>query len=236
MSLERTQALLGAEKTEKLAHARVAVVGLGGVGGYALEALGRNGVGCLIAVDGDTVSASNLNRQLLATHATVGLPKTEAARRRIAEISDTVETVCVQAFLTPDNLDLLFSQRPDVILDAIDTVTTKLALIERALKEGVAIVSALGSGNRLDPTRFVVGDLADTAGCGCGLARVLRHELRRRGITHLRVVYSTEQPVNVTLADENGRHPPASAGWTVGAAGLALAAEAVRLLTAAQPD
>lgn len=229
MDLSRTQALIGTENIRRLAGACVAVCGLGGVGGYAVEALVRSGVGRLILVDNDTVDPSNLNRQIIATVRTVGMPKTEAAAERARQINPEVEITALPLFLSPETVTQVFDERPDFIIDAVDNVTAKLALAAGAKERLIGFVSSMGTGNRLDPTRFTVGSIRDTAGCGCGLARVMRRECAKRGLD-IRVVYSTEPPVDPVTPVEgtNGRHPPASAGWVVGAAGLALAGCAVR--------
>ncbi len=229
MDLSRTQALIGAENADKLAKSKIAVVGLGGVGGYAAEALLRSGVGTLILADGDTVDPSNLNRQILATEQTVGMPKTEAAKRRLLSINPDAKLILIQEFFMPENLGLLFDEGPDFVIDAIDTVTTKLALVKETAERKTGFISSMGAGNRLDPTAFRIGMIAETAGCGDGLARVMRHEARKRGLD-FKVVYSLEIPQEIVLPGAKGKHPPASAGWVVGAAGLALAGAAINYI------
>jgi len=229
MDLSRTRALIGAENMDRLAKSKIAVAGLGGVGGYAAEALLRSGVGTLILADGDTVDPSNLNRQIFAVEQTVGLSKTEAAKQRLLAIDPGANLILIQEFLTPENLGLLFDEGPDFVIDAVDTVTTKLALAKETAERSVGFISSMGAGNRLDPTAFRIGGIADTAGCGDGLSRVMRREAKKRGLD-FKVVYSLETPQEITLSGENGKHPPASAGWVVGAAGLALASEAIRYI------
>ena len=229
MDLSRTLVLIGAENADKLAKSKIAVVGLGGVGGYAAEALLRSGVGTLILADGDTVDPSNLNRQIFATEQTVGMPKTEAAKRRLFSINPNAKLILIQSFFTPENLGLLFDEEPDFVIDAIDTVTTKLALVKETAERNIGFISSMGAGNRLDPTAFRIGSIADTTGSGDGLARVMRREAKKRGL-NFKVVYSIEKPQEIILTGENGKHPPASAGWVVGAAGLALASAAINYI------
>lgn len=233
MDLSRTRALIGAENLEKIRNATVAVAGLGGVGGYAAEALCRSGIGRIILIDGDTVSESNLNRQLFATTDTLGMEKPMAAEKRLSAVNPETRIITRSVFLTADNISTVTDSNPDFVIDAIDNVTAKLALAISCRERGIGLVSSMGAGNRLDPTAFRRGWLSDTAGCGDGLARVMRREARKRGIENLRVVYSTELPIIPTdelSVEGNGKHPPASAGWVVGAAGLALAAEAIEYI------
>lgn len=189
----RTELLLGREAMERLAHARVAIFGIGGVGGYAAEALARTGVGTLDLIDDDRVCLTNLNRQLFATRKTVGNYKVDAARERIADICpDTVVNI-YKTFYMPDTAELFDFTQYDYVIDAIDTVTGKLALVEQARAADVPIISAMGAGNKLDPTAFRVADITETS--VCPLARVMRRELKKRGIPHLKVAYSTEKPI-----------------------------------------
>ncbi|MBR0208959.1 MAG: tRNA threonylcarbamoyladenosine dehydratase, partial [Oscillospiraceae bacterium] len=188
----RTRMLLGTEGVERLARARVAVIGLGGVGSYALEALARGGVGAFVLIDGDTLALTNLNRQILALHSTLGMPKTEAAARRVRDINPDAGICTRELFITAQNAGELPLEGCDYIIDAIDTVSAKLALTLRARELGVPIISSMGTGNRLDPTALRVADLADTS--NDPLARVMRKELRRRGVEHLKVLCSSEPP------------------------------------------
>lgn len=228
----RTAALLGAEAMERLEAARVAVLGLGGVGGACAEALARAGVGTLILMDPDRVDPTNLNRQLFATVYTQGQPKVQAAQERLRAINPALNLILLEAFYAPDTREELFAARPELALDAIDTVTSKLDLAEACRSRGVPLLQCLGTGNRLDPSAFRLGTIEDTAGCGCGLARVMRRELRRRGIAGQPVVYSTEQPRPCALPEEAGRHPPASISFCPPAAGYLMASWAVRTLLA----
>ena len=230
--LTRTEALIGREAVRTLGEKSVAVLGLGGVGGACAEALCRGGIGTLILIDRDTVAPTDLNRQLLATAETLGLEKTEAARRRFASINPDCRILPLAEFYLPENREILFSHPLDFVVDAVDTVTAKLDLIEACAARGVPLISCMGTGNRLDPARFVIGDIADTAGCGDGLARVIRRELRRRGIPGQTVLYSTEppRPVVVPGGEEHGRHPPASVSFVPPVAGYLLAGHVLRQL------
>lgn len=226
----RTAMLLGETGLEKLKGARVAVFGVGGVGGQTAEALARAGVGTIDLYDNDTVSLSNINRQIIALHSTVGRPKVEVMRERILDINPDCDVHAYQIFYLPENADAYPLERYDYIADAIDTVSAKIELAVRARAAGVPLISSMGTGNKLDPTRFCVTDLAKTE--GCPLARVMRRELKARGITHLKVVYSTE-PVAPLLyeppiAKEERRRPPASLSFVPPVAGLILAGEIIK--------
>ena len=228
----RTEMLLGAEAMERLGRAHVAVFGLGGVGSWCAEALARAGVGELTLVDHDVVGATNLNRQVQALHSTLGQPKAEAMARRVLDINPRCAVHPVAAQYSADTREDFFAPRYDYIVDAIDLVSCKLDLIETALARGVPIVSSLGTGNKLDPGQFRIGDLAETQ--GCPLARVVRRELRRRGIFHHRVLWSPEPPraPEGLEAPPPGRHSvPASVPWVPPAAGLMLAGDVVLSLT-----
>ena len=226
----RTAWLLGEEGMARLERAHVAVFGVGGVGGAAVEALARAGVGQLTLFDDDTVSESNLNRQLIATRDTLGMPKTEAARLRAEAVSRIVRVHEVPVFYAPANADQYPLEGYDYILDAIDSVTSKIDLICRAAAAGVPIISSMGTGNKLDPTRLEVADLADTS--VCPLARVMRRELRRRGIEHLLVVYSREEP-RAPMAPPPApgeKVPPGSISFVPPVAGMIMAGVVVRHL------
>ena len=233
--LERTRLLWGSREVDRLAQARVAVLGLGGVGSAAAEGLCRAGVGHILGVDSDCFSVSNLNRQLLATTRTVGLPKTQAAGRRLREINPALDYQEARQFYLPDNRDFLFAYRPHLVVDAIDTVTAKIDLAVQCRQRGIPLVSCLGTGNRNDPSQLRLGTIAHTAGSGCPLARVLRRELRKRGIEDLPVVYSLEPASSHCAEDAHGRHSPASGPFVPPAAGLLLAYGAVRRLLEAAP-
>ncbi len=227
----RSAALLGEDGIERLAHARVAVFGIGGVGSYVCEALARAGVGSIDLYDNDVVSLSNCNRQLVALHSTIGRPKVEVMRDRILDIAPDCKVKTYQVFYLPENADDFPLDQYDYIADAIDTVAAKLELVVRAKAAGVPIISSMGTGNKLDPTKFCVTDLSKTE--GCPLARVMRRELRARGITHLKVVYSTElakEPLCDLSPGDGRRTPPASLSYVPPVAGLILAGEIIRAL------
>ena len=226
--------LLGEEALSRLEGARVAVFGLGGVGGYTVEALARAGIGHLDLIDSDTVSLSNRNRQILATRSTLGLPKTEAAKRRVLDINEEAQVTTWELFYNADTADRIDLGKYDYIVDAIDTVTAKLLLIQRAHDAGTPIISCMGTGNKLDPTAFQVTDISKTT--MCPLARVMRKELGKRGIKHLKVVYSQEEAMTPHGAEEEmaalgKRQIPGSVSFVPGAAGLILAGEVIRDLT-----
>ena len=230
----RTEMLLGSEAIRRLQKARVAVFGLGGVGGYAVEALARSGVGSLDLIDSDTVSVSNLNRQLLATHSTVGMLKVDAARNRVLDINPDCIVRTYPVFYTPDTAGQFDFTQYDYIVDAIDTVTGKLALVERAKAADTPIICSMGTGNKLDASAYRVADISKTA--MRPLARVMRKELSKRGIRHLKVVYSQEEALTPTGWEEEAaalgkRQIPGSVAFVPGAAGLLLAGEVVRDLT-----
>ena len=227
----RTAMLLGEEAVEKLQSARVAVFGIGGVGGYTVEALARAGIGQIDVVDSDTVSRSNINRQLLATHSTVGMPKVEAARRRILDVNPDCVVRTHEVFYTPETADRFDFTDYDYIVDAIDTVTGKLALVERATAAGTPIICCMGTGNKLDASAFQVADISKTS--MCPLARIMRKELGKRGIKHLKVVYSQEEALTPTGWEEEAaalgkRQIPGSVSFVPGAAGLILAGEVIK--------
>lgn len=189
----RTELLFGKEAMEQMWHSRVAIFGLGGVGGYAAEALARSGVGALDLVDDDKVCLTNINRQIYATRKTVGKYKVDVAAERIAEINPAIAVRTYKTFYMPDTVALFDFSQYDYVVDAIDTVTGKIELVLQAQQAGVPIISAMGAGNKLDPTAFEVADIFDTS--VCPLARVMRRELRRRHVTALKVVYSKEPPL-----------------------------------------
>lgn len=201
----RTEFLLGKDGVEKLHCCRVAVFGLGGVGGYVVEALARSGIGALDLIDHDTVSLTNLNRQILATRNTVGLPKAEVAAERVKAIDPEIQVNALSTFFHPDTAQQFHFEDYDYVVDAIDTVTGKLALITAAKAANTPIICAMGAGNKLDPTAFRVADIYATS--VCPLARIMRKECRKRGIDQLKVVYSEEEPIVCTL-------PPDDPAWT----------------------
>ena len=225
----RTRMLLGDKGMERLRTAHVAVFGLGGVGGQAAETLARSGVGQLTLVDKDVVSLSNLNRQVFALRSTVGMPKTEAAALRLRDIVPEMKLNLRQMFYTTETADAFDLSSFDYIVDAVDTVTAKQLLAERAQAAGVPIISCMGTGNKLEPTQLEVADIAKTS--QCPLARVMRRELARRGIRHLKVVYSREVPLVPgdcgETPDEGRRSIPGSVAFVPGAAGMILAGEVI---------
>ena len=222
---ERTALLLGEEAIRTLSAKKVAVFGLGGVGSWCCEALGRSGVGSLALIDHDTVSESNLNRQLVALHSTLGQPKVSVMAARLRDINPAVSVTEYPVFYLPENADAIDLSPFDCIVDAIDTVTAKLCLIRRASALGVPIISSMGAANKLDPTAFRVADISKTQ--VCPLAKVIRLECRRRKIKKLKVVYSTEQPIKPLPPQEGEENSPASAAFVPGAAGLAVAGEVI---------
>lgn len=226
----RTELLLGADGMEKLKRARVAVFGIGGVGGYAVEALARAGIGALDLIDNDVISLTNINRQIIALHSTVGLPKTDVMAARVRDINPECEVRTYQTFYGPDTAEQFDFAQYDYIIDAIDTVTGKLALAVNAQKANTPIISSMGTGNKLDPTAFTVTDIYKTS--FCPLARIMRKELRKRGIERLKVVYSQEEaltPEGVTEELPQGRRSiPGSVSFVPSAAGLILAGEVIK--------
>lgn len=244
----RTQLLLGQEGMEKLFQARVAVFGIGGVGGYTVEALARSGVGTLDLIDDDKICLTNLNRQIFATRKTVGQYKVDIAQQRILEINPKAVVHTYKTFYAPQTAELFDFSQYDYVVDAIDTVTGKLELVEQAEKAGVPIISSMGAGNKMDPTAFEVADIYETS--VCPLARVMRRELKRRGIRKLKVVYSKEPPM--TPIDDlaiscrtncvcppgtarkctQRRQVPGSNAFVPSVVGLIIAGEVVKDLTA----
>lgn len=223
----RAELLLGEEALHKLRSARVALFGIGGVGSFAAEALARGGVGHITLVDGDTVSITNINRQLIALHSTVGKEKTAVMAERIADISPETEVETYPVVYGAENRDLLDFFTYDYVIDAIDTVTSKLILIEEAKKAGVPVISCMGTGNKFHPERFEVTDISKTS--VCPLAKVMRKELKVRGIKNVKVVYSKEEPQKPAESPETGkRQIPGSLSFVPPVAGLLLAGEVIR--------
>ncbi len=218
--------LFGKEAMEKLAAARVAVFGIGGVGGYVVEALARSGVGAIDLIDNDKVSLTNINRQIIATHRTVGRYKVDVAAERIAEINPDCKVAAHKTFYLPETQGEFDFTKYDYVVDAIDTVTGKLAIIENADRCKTPVISSMGAGNKTDPTAFRVADVYETS--VCPLAKVMRRELKKRGIEKLKVVYSTEEP----LKPEGGeRGVPASCAFVPSVVGLIIAGEVIKDLT-----
>lgn len=224
----RTKLLTGEEGLKKLREARVAVFGIGGVGGYAAEALARSGVGHLLLIDHDVVSESNLNRQIIALRSTLGQYKTQVMKERIADICPDTEVRTRECFFLPENADSFDFKAYSYVVDAIDTVSGKLALAEQCEKYGTRLISAMGAGNKWDPAGFEVADIQKTS--VCPLARVMRRELKKRGIEHLKVVYSTEEAKKLQkeVRSASEKVTPGSLVFTVGTAGLLLASEVVK--------
>ena len=244
-AFSRTALQLGDDAVERLAQARVAVFGIGGVGGYAVEALARSGVGTLDLVDDDTVAPSNLNRQIIATHHTLGQYKVDAAKERILSINPDAVVNTHRTFYLPQTAADFDLSQYDYIIDAIDTVAGKIALIEAAKAVNTPVISCMGAGNKLDATAFQVADISKTT--VCPLARVMRKELGKRGIRHLKVVYSTELPLEGQAPAEEGtpasdtrpaqkraKPTPGSNAFVPAVAGLILAGEVIRDLTGHQ--
>ncbi len=219
---ERTELLIGEEAVNKLRNAHVAVFGIGGVGGYATEALARSGVGELTIVDKDNVDITNLNRQIIALHSTINEPKVAVMEERLKDINPDIKVNAKEFFFLPDTADQFDFEEYDYIVDAVDTVTAKLAIIEKAHKAGTPVISAMGAGNKLDPTKFEITDISKTS--VCPLARVMRKELKARGIDHLKVVYSTEEP-------KQRSETVASIATVPSVCGLLLANEVIKDLT-----
>ena len=224
----RTRMLLGDAAMDRLKRARVAVFGIGGVGGHVVEALTRSGVGALDLVDSDRVELSNLNRQIIATQGTLGMLKVDAAKARVLSINPDCQVQTHPIFFLPETADQFDFTQYDYVVDAIDTVTGKLQLIETAKAAAVPVISAMGAGNKLDPTAFRVADISETS--VCPLARVMRRELRKRGIEHVKVVYSTEPALSPAPADEETgrRSTPGSVAFVPAVAGLVLAGEVIK--------
>ncbi|MBO7303310.1 MAG: tRNA threonylcarbamoyladenosine dehydratase [Clostridia bacterium] len=223
---EREAMLLGDEAIKKLNNSYVALFGLGGVGSYTAEALARSGVGRILLVDNDKVSKSNINRQLCALQSTVGRYKVDVVAERLLDINPDIIIEKRYDFVLPENIDSFDLRNVDYIVDAIDTVSAKLALAEKAKEFGVPMISSMGTGNKLDPTALTVTDITKTS--VCPLARVMRRELKKRGISHLKVVFSTEEPITPSAPVEGKKIPPASIAFVPSVAGLIAASEVVK--------
>ena len=226
----RTAMLLGEDAINTLSQKHVMVFGIGGVGSFCAEALARAGVGSLTLVDDDVVSISNLNRQLIALHSTIGRPKAEVMAERIHDISPVCTVTALNQRYTPETRDLFFDVGPDYIADCIDSVPCKTDLITTAHEKSIPTISAMGTGNKLDPGKFVITDLSKTS--GCPLARVMRRELKKFGITHHTVLYSTELPVKPLFQPETDITIPGSVAWVPSSAGLMIAGHIIRQLLA----
>ncbi len=224
---QRTEVLIGSENVKKLENSSVLVFGVGGVGSYCVEALARAGIGSFTLFDGDSVNQSNINRQLIALHSTCGKPKCEVARERILDINPEAKVEIFNEFYTAENADCVDFSAFDYIADAIDMVSSKLLIIEKAEKAGVPVICAMGAGNKLDPTGFKVRDIYETT--NCPLARVMRRELRKRNITKLKVIFSEEQPYTQFNQTQDGSKPViGSISFVPSAAGLVMASEIIK--------
>ncbi len=217
----RTENLIGNANLEKLKNARVAVFGIGGVGGYVVEALARAGVYNIDIIDNDTVSVTNINRQIIATHSSIGNQKTEVMKARVLDINPNANVNVFNTFFMPENSSQFDFSIYDYIIDAVDTVTAKIELVTKANDSNVPIISSMGTGNKLDPTAFLVSDIYKTS--VCPLAKVMRYELKKRGIKKLKVVYSKEQPIK-----NNSDRTPASISFVPPTAGLIIASEVIK--------
>lgn len=225
----RTEMLFGKNAMQKLSSSRVAVFGIGGVGGYTVEALARSGVGAIDLIDNDTVSLTNLNRQIIATHNTIGRYKADVAAERVKQINPDCVVSAHKLFYLPETADEIDFTNYDYIVDAIDTVSGKLAIIQNAHNCGVPVISCMGTGNKIDPTALEVSDIYETS--VCPLARVMRRELKKRGIERLKVVYSREEPLKpLEICEEEGakREIPASCAFVPSVAGLIIAGEVIK--------
>ena len=222
---DRSEALLGADALNTLKNSHVAVFGIGGVGSYTVEALVRGGIGRLSLFDGDIVSETNINRQLVATAKTVGMDKTAVAEEHALEVNPDVQVTAKKIFFGAENADSIDFSQFDYVVDAIDTVSSKLLLIEKSKAAGVPVISCMGAGNKLDPTRFEVSDISKTV--VCPLAKVMRYELKKRDISKVKVVYSREEPIKHGLS-ENGRPLPGSVSFVPSVAGLIIAGEVIK--------
>lgn len=221
----RTQLLYGAQSMEKLAASRVAVFGIGGVGGYVVEALARSGIGALDIIDNDQVCLSNINRQIIATHKTIGMYKVDAAEERIHDINPDCVVRAYKTFFLPETQDQFDFSQYDYVVDAIDTVTGKLAIIEKAKKAGVPVISSMGAGNKLHPSMFEVTDIYKTE--VCPLAKVMRRECKKRGIDSLKVVYSKEMPIKPSEKSGERKVVPGSTAFVPSVVGLIIAGEVI---------
>lgn len=222
----RTERLLGTEALNTLAASKVAVFGIGGVGGYVVEALARSGVGTIDIIDKDDVSISNINRQLIATTKTVGMPKVQVMKDRIHDINPDIIVNAYQCFYLPETSEQFNFSNYDYIVDAVDTVTAKIELVMNAEAVGTPIISSMGAGNKLEPSMFEVADIYTTS--VCPLAKVVRKELKQRGIKKLKVVYSKEQPIMVSIPEPGQKSIPGSIAFVPSVAGLIIAGEVIK--------
>ena len=224
----RTAMLIGEENVEKLSSCHIAVFGIGGVGGFVVEALARSGIGAFDLIDNDTVNITNINRQIIATHDTVGRYKTEVMKERILSINPDAKVNVYNTFYLPENSAEFDFAKYDYIVDAVDTVTAKIEIIVNAKKVGTPVISSMGTGNKLDPTRFEIADIYKTS--VCPLAKVMRHELKKRGIDKLKVLYSKEEPLKRIPENGEKKPTPASISFVPSVAGLIIAGEVIKEL------
>ena len=224
----REEILIGSKALEVLKNSRVAIFGVGGVGGYAVEALVRAGIGALDFIDNDVVSLTNLNRQIIALHSTLGEAKVEVMKERAIDINPEVKIITHNCFYLPENAGQFDFKKYDYVVDAVDTVSAKIALVEQANKAGTPIISAMGAGNKLNPSEFEITDISKTT--VCPLAKIMRKELKKRGINHLKVVYSKELPLKPLATDEqsNKRQTAGSISFVPPVAGLLMASEVIK--------
>lgn len=224
----RTKMLIGESAVEKLKNSHIVIFGIGGVGSYSAEAVARAGVGKITLVDRDKVSESNINRQLIALNSTVGESKVSVMKKRIEDINPDIKVEAIEKFCLPENVEEFFGEGIDYVIDAVDTVSAKLAIVETAKKKGIGIISAMGAGNKLNPQDFMVDDIYKTE--NCPLCRVMRRELKKRGIDSLKVVYSKEEPTVLedVVDQESNKKVPGSISFVPSVMGLILAGEAIK--------
>lgn len=225
---ERSNLLISKENTSLLGSKTILLCGLGGVGSYVFEALVRMGIGNFIIVDNDTINITNLNRQLIATHSTIGMLKVEVAKNRALDINKNIKITALPLFINNNNINELFNFQIDYIIDAIDNVQAKLLLIEKASELNIPIISSMGTGNKLDPTKLKITDIQKTE--YCPLAKVMRYELRKRNIKHLKVLSSTEIPQKITAKDNEGKNIIGSVSFVPSVGGLLIASEVINSL------
>lgn len=222
----RTETLLGLDKMNKLKNSRVIIFGVGGVGGYVIEALTRSGINQIDIVDFDTISITNLNRQIIALHSTVGKLKIDVMKERMIDINPNIVVNTYPVFLDDTNIESFNLSQYDYVVDAIDSVTSKILLIEYCVKNNIKIISSMGTGNKLDPSLFKISDISKTS--VCPLAKVIRYELRKRGINHLKVLFSTETPIKNFVEGEGNKLAPSSISFVPSSAGLLIASEVIK--------
>lgn len=226
----RTELIIGKDGIEKLKKSKVVIFGLGGVGSYVAEGLARAGIGSFIIVDKDDVDITNINRQIIATHKTIGKPKIEVEKERILDINPNVKIQTIQEFFGPDSYDF-FDETIDYIIDAVDNITAKIEIIVRAKRHNIPVISCMGTGNKLDPTKFEISDISKTS--VCPLAKIIRKELKNRNINNVKVLFSKEEPIKINSesyenAGINGKHVPGSISFVPSVAGLIIAGEVIK--------